>query len=370
MEIKKREFLAAGLGIGAGLVGAGLAGGPVQAQPSPGSRRGGGDEEGGGRAGQPINTGRQTSAVNRNYKPRRLNKAIELWEDGQPVYYTGWGVGPGVDPYEQGKKMCKTYADVISIEMEHGLYDLKDLREFMRGLADGGGTASGHRMPSTFVTPPVIGLNRDYVIANSWVLQQIWDAGVMGVHICHARDPQAIEVAAHMCSRYPFAVPKTKLEGLRGASASFACEVWGMNNGEYVRAADLWPLNPKGELMLGIKIEDTHADANAEISLATPGIAFAEWGPTDNNYWVNGFAGQPIDGSRHDRDRDPKLLAIRAKVLALCKKNKVQFLNSSSATPGSPTYVVDQIKDGARIMGASEDIAFIGREFTKRTMPI
>ena len=37
----------------------------------------------------------QPSSVDLAYKPRRINKAIELWEDGQAVYYTGSGVNPG-----------------------------------------------------------------------------------------------------------------------------------------------------------------------------------------------------------------------------------------------------------------------------------
>ncbi len=151
----------------------------------------------------PVNTGKQTSSVDLNYKPRHLNKVIELWEDGQPVYYTSWGVGPGTVPYEQGKKMCKTYADAINIEFEHGLFDLKDLREFMRGLKDGGGTRSGHRFPATFVTPAHSrAQTKPSMYANSWVIGQIWDAGVTGIHICHARDPKATAVAAHMVSRY------------------------------------------------------------------------------------------------------------------------------------------------------------------------
>ena len=366
MDINKRDLLAAAVGIGAAVsqTSAQAQSGPPAASPRP---VGGDDGEGGGGRG-PINSGRQTSSVDLNYKPRRLNKVIELWEDGQPVYYTGWGVGPGVDPYEQGKRMCKTYADCISIEMEHGLYDLKALREFMRGLADGGGTRSGHRMPATFVTPPVIGLNEAYMLANSWVLQQIWEAGVTGLHICHARDPKAIEVAAHMCSRYPFSTPKTPMEGLRGANPSYAAQIWGMDINHYVRAADLWPLNLGGELMLGLKIEDTLADANAAQSLAIPGVAFAEWGPTDNNFWVNGLAGLPVDGSSHNRDTDAKLQAIRGKVLAICKQHNVKFLNSAALS--GPTEVTGQIRDGAMIMSGSEAIAFQGREFSKRRMPI
>ena len=97
MDIKKRDFLLAGAAIGVG-----VAATAALAQP------------------RPVNSGKQPSLVDRNYKPRRLNKCIELWEDGQPIYYTGAGVGPGVDPYEQGKRMCKTWADAINYEMEHG----------------------------------------------------------------------------------------------------------------------------------------------------------------------------------------------------------------------------------------------------------
>ena len=46
--------------------------------------------------------------------------------------------------YEEGKKMAATRADYINYEMEHGALDIKELREFMRGLVDGGPTRSGH----------------------------------------------------------------------------------------------------------------------------------------------------------------------------------------------------------------------------------
>ena len=64
-----------------------------------------------------VNAHVQPSSVDRNYKPRRINKAIELWEDGQPIYYGFSGMGPGVDPYAQGVKMARTYLDAINVEM-------------------------------------------------------------------------------------------------------------------------------------------------------------------------------------------------------------------------------------------------------------
>lgn len=362
MALQKRQLMAALLGAAALAPAAALAQAGSITQNLGGSRRG-----------EAINSGKQTSFVDLNYKPRRFNKVIELWEDGQPAYYTTVRPTPGVDSYALGKAMCKTWADMINYDMEHELFDLGALHEFMRGLGDGGGTRSGHRFPVVFVTCPVLGLSENYMLANSWVLGQILDLGVTGIQLCHARDPKAVEVAAHMACRYPFAYPgvrKLARQGLRGASANFAAQVWGMNNAQYVRIADLWPLNPKGEILFGLKIEDSFANANAEASMAVPGIAFAEWGPTDNNYWLNGFEGLPLDGSRFDEAKFPKMIAIRNKVLGLCKKYNVRYLNAATPAPGGFNYVIDQIRDGAMVMVGSEDTCLMGREYTKRRMPI
>ena len=226
-----------------------------------------------------------------NYKPRRINKAIELWEDGQPIYYGGSGMGPGVDSYAQGVKMARTYMDAINCEMEHGALDFAGLREFMRGLVDGGPTRSGHRTPAVFVETGIIGLDPAYMRANTWVLEQLLDCGVHGIHMCHARDAGAIQVATQMAMRYPFdypGVPKLEMRGLRGSSASFAAGVWGVNHNKYLHVADLYPLNPKGEMIFGVKIEDTFADVDVDKTLALPGISMAEWGPGDHSFWLYG----------------------------------------------------------------------------------
>src|SRR5262252_9298154 len=86
---------------------------------------------------------------NSSYKPKRINKAIELLEQGQPIYYTG-----GHGGYEEGKRMAQTWADYINYEMEHGALDFTALRAFMRGLVDGGPTKSGHRTPAVIATLP------------------------------------------------------------------------------------------------------------------------------------------------------------------------------------------------------------------------
>ena len=82
--------------------------------------------------------------------PKRVNKAIELLEQDQPVYYTGSHTGANLT-YEAGKEMAKTWADYINIGMEHGPLDFVGLANFMRGLVDGGPTNSGHVTPAVVV---------------------------------------------------------------------------------------------------------------------------------------------------------------------------------------------------------------------------
>ena len=62
--------------------------------------------------------------------------------------------------------------------------------------------------------------------------------------------------------------------GLRGwGSHTFAAWVCGLSVSEYLQKADVWPLNPEGEIMLGVKLEDRHAlDRAAEMLSGLTGV--------------------------------------------------------------------------------------------------
>ncbi|MDP3063378.1 MAG: aldolase/citrate lyase family protein [Chloroflexota bacterium] len=289
----------------------------------------------------------------------RVNKVVELWEQGQPVYYTGVH---GELTYEAGVGLARTWADYISIDMEHGPFDLKDLQAFMRGLAAGGPTKSGHRTPAVVVTPPVNGVSEEEVRANAWMFRQLLARGIHGILLCHAESPAAVKAFVECC-RYPFQTigqDKGLGVGRRGAGGQAeAAEIWGLSVDDYLERADPSPLNPKGELMLGLKIENRRALANAEVNVKTPGISFAEWGPGD---MAMSF-GYP---NRHDPPYPKEMLEARNRVLAACKAAGAAFLEGITEED-----VVDKIKEGVRI-GAGrggEKAADKGRRYTKRTMP-
>ena len=264
---------------------------------------------------------------------KHVNRVIDMWLKGQPVYYAQISGGG----YEEGKEMAATKADYITYEMEHGPLDFKELREFMRGLVDAGPTRTGHKTPAVIVTLPIAGTT-DALRANAWMIQQALAAGVHGILLCNAESPEAARLMIE-AARYPFA-PRVEglAQGTRGnGSQGYASSMWGVTPQEYMRIAEPWPMNPDGELLFGLKIENPRADANVETSVRVPGIAFAEWGPGDHGFYLMGRPGTYQGGG----EAAPQMAAVRRRVLNATKAAGVKFLNACNEN-----NVIDQIKDG------------------------
>jgi len=187
-------------------------------------------------------------------------------------------------------------------------------------------------------------------------------AGVHGILMTHCNSTAAVRAFVEGC-RYPFnrlGLGEGLGEGERGsAGQAHAASIWGLEVPEYLARADPWPLNPDGELMLGLKIENVRALANVEETLKVPGIAFAEWGPGDMGMSL-GFP------DAHDPPYPPEMQQARARVLAACKANNIGFLEMVT-----PENVVEQIQAGVMV-GAGRNAqaaAEIGRAHTKRPKP-
>ena len=314
------------------------------------------------------------------YRPKRINKMIELLEAGQPVYDVSvQGVG-----YEEGKKLAQSHVDMIQYIMEHGPFEPMLLRQFMQGLVDGGPTKSGHRTPTVIVNLPVLGLDETSVRVNHWVIEQVLSAGVHGLMLCHARNAEAVRMFV-ASARYQFERAELKgadkgiPEGLRGSgSQTYASRIWGISGTEYIERADPWPMNPKGELILSLKMEDKYALANVDEITKVPGIAWGEWGPGDQSMSLMGLEYLKKGGSDEahagsggftpeglPRIGVEKLDSARARIMAAMKANHIFPLHSSSLD--NLTRLID-----AGIMvthGTSVEVTNKGRAYTKRQMP-
>ena len=290
------------------------------------------------------------------YVTKRINKCIELLEKGQPIYYQGAYGG-----YEEGKKLADTWADYIMYNMEHNPLDFNALKEFMRALVENGPMASGHRTPTVIASMPVLGLDGPTMRANGWMIEQALACGVHGIHLARARNPEAV-IEYIRAARYPIHKQAEDVLGVgfRGyGSQKFAAWVWGISEEEYLKKADVWPLNPDGELMMGAKIEDPEALENAEETLKIPGLCFAEHGPRDM-----GLSYGHLEG-RADPPLPPEVDAAGQKVLNLCKAYHLFFLDNVL-----PDNVEQKLEWGVMIgAGSNKEAATKGRKYTKREMP-
>src|SRR6266852_171676 len=311
---------------------------------------------------------------------RRINRAIELLSQDQAIYCVG-GHSGHVLTRAQGREDADTWADYINIGMEHGSFDMAGLAEYMRGLIEGGPTRSGHRTPTVIVEAPVNGTDAANVRFNAWQFRQILGRGVHGILLCQAESADAVCVFVESC-RYPHHSTgvdpslRSPLERMHGAvreeasgglglgtrgrgSEMTAAGVWGLSPEEYMACCDPWPLNPQGELLLGVKLESPEGIAHCEEILAVPGLGFAEMGPGDLSLAL-GYRDMPRD------PYPPEMQEARDKVFRACHDNGVAFLEI-----GTPETIAKKLDEGVRVIaGHREETARIGRAHQHRTMPV
>ncbi|MEM7028118.1 MAG: aldolase/citrate lyase family protein [Chloroflexota bacterium] len=294
----------------------------------------------------------------------KINKCIDLLSQGQPVYLTH----PTSLSYEAGVEDAKTWADMLLIDFEHHPFDTVGLTQFMRGLKDGGPTASGHPTPTVVCTLPSNAITPDEVRYNAWQARHVLSAGVHGVLHTHTRTAESVKAFVQI-TRYPFQSLERDLigEGLRGAGGQKpANAIWGLSTAEYARVADPWPLNPNGELLLGLKIEDRHCVANVDAITTVPGIGFAEWGPGDMGMSF-GF------DDAHDPPYPEVMNDARNKIMAALDRHNIPFYSSWADPDMSMTERIDYSIDvlGVKMMAApNKEWADYGRKKTGRTMPV
>jgi 4-hydroxy-2-oxoheptanedioate aldolase len=318
---------------------------------------------------------------------KRINRCVELLEQDQAIYYDGPHSGH-VLTKAQGRIDAMTWADYMNVGMEHGAFDMAGLADYMRGMVEAGPTRSGHRTPAVIVEAPVNGIDAAHVRYNAWQFRQILGRGVHGILLCQAESADAVRAFVESC-RYPHNTlgvdpnipsPLARMQGEtrardggtdadgrsllgigtrgRGSEAT-AAPVWGLSVEDYMDRCDPWPLNPKGELLLGVKLESPEGVAHCEEIIALPGLGFAEIGPGDLSLSL-GYRTIP---------REPyptEMQMARDRILAACRKHGVAFLQSCT-----DDNIIARIEEGVRVVaGHSEQAARRGRAHQKRTMPV
>ena len=215
---------------------------------------------------------------------RRLNPVVELLAQRKPVF----GVyaprnpraGRGGAAPEATQQATKTPAQLAQDALDYkssdyifdgtmeGAFDtaLPVFAEFMKGLAASG---TVDRSPSPRLHHPVIvkthRIAPDTALAAQRIARQL-DLGVSGIVFVGVES--ADEVKAGLAAMRYKSNGGTRPDGVGSAPA-----VWGMTEQEYRAKADLWPLNPNGELINWTIVESKEGLKHVREIAAVKGIS-------------------------------------------------------------------------------------------------
>jgi len=282
----------------------------------------------------------------------RLNQVIKALEQGQPAFTT---FSPA--DIEAAVALSQAKFDGVVYEMEHNFWDARALRDALqymlnrRQLIQGGSLAPA--------VTPMVRIPPNGGEHNQWLAKQALDLGVYGVLWPHISTVDQAYNAVAAC-RYPRlkSAPRYEPAGIRGDGPTTAVRYWGLTQQEYYKKAGVWPLDPEGEVLVMLMIEDTLAIENLDDILAkVPGIGLILIGEGD----LSQELGYPRQYEH------PKVLEAMAHIVKTCKKHKVAV--------GHPhvdaTNVERILNEGYTFLMAAPTRSFTaldkGRQLAKRT---
>ncbi len=238
----------------------------------------------------------------------RLNSVIAALESGQTAFTTF-----AQADRETAIAMSAAQYDGVVFEMEHNPWDIAALRDSLQYLLNRGAIARSGSIAAA-VTPmvriPPNGSEKSQVYA-----KQALDLGAYGIIWPHISTVDEAYNAVAAC-RYPRLSGKPLYEpaGIRGDGPTAAARYWGVTQAQYYERADVWPLNPKGEIFVILMMEDTRGIENLpDILTNVPGIGAILIGEGDLSQELG-----------HPREYDhPLVVEWMTRVVATCKAHNV-----------------------------------------------
>ena len=222
----------------------------------------------------------------------RYSKVIQLLEEGKPVFGSGLIWNGNLDEMTY---FADSDYDMVMIEMEHEGLSFNNLRASLQFLLNRKRIAAAGSLQAD--PTPVVRIPPNTREQNQWVIKQALDTGVYGLILPHL-DTVEGAMAAVRAARYPQVpgVPDFAPEGERGWWQRIAPRYWGLSPAAYYDAADIWPLDPDGNLLLmGIVEEPRGANNLPDILREVKGIGAIWAGPGDMSVALGhkGNAGHP-----------------------------------------------------------------------------
>jgi 4-hydroxy-2-oxoheptanedioate aldolase len=273
-------------------------------------------------------------------QPLHLNPVIAKLAEGRTVY----GLSTGDLSLVNARETARAPVDFVYADMEHNPLDLPALHLFLLGMSDRGMVLKkGNLQPNVALFarfPPEADQSQ-------WVVKQALDMGLHGV-IFNGVDSKEQALIAVKSMRYPQLKGSRYYEpnGIRGSGPANATWIWGISGNEYDRHADLWPLNPEGDLLAMPMIESVEGLKNVDAIASTPGVGALFVG-----------AGADLTRALGVRPGSPEVEAGFQQVLTACKAHKI----ACAITANNGNDVAKRVKEGWNIIRSTVPAINAGR---------
>lgn len=243
--------------------------------------------------------------------PARLNRVIAQAERGQVAYvneHWAW------------------------IEMEQNPYIFPELLKRLAELKGTGTTAPAQT--------PVMRIPMDGDEPFRWVTKQVLNVGVLNI-VFPQIESGAQALAAVKAMRYPpqRGAKYPEPAGVRSYGPGRAAAYNGLPQAEYVRKADVWPLNPEGEMLAIMMIETKAGVDHIREILAVPGVGAVLLGPYDLGMSLG--VGPPTPAI------PPETEAAIQKVRAACQAHPAVICGIAGVAPQDKDR---RVKEGFRMI--------------------
>ena len=238
----------------------------------------------------------------------RLNGVIRALEAGKHAFTC-------FSPTEVDSALALTTAkyDGVVYEMEHNPYDIRALRDCLQYMLNRRQLVQGGTLAPAVT--PMVRIPPNGGEQAQWQAKQVLDLGAYGIIWPHISTVDEAHNAVASC-RYPRlkSAPLYEPAGVRGDGPTQAVRYWGLSQQDYYDRADVWPLNPKGEIFVILMMEDTVGIQNLpDILKKVPGIGAILIGEGD----LSQELGYPRQYEH------PEVLKWMARVVDTCKAHNV-----------------------------------------------
>jgi 4-hydroxy-2-oxoheptanedioate aldolase len=217
------------------------------------------------------------AAVVGSHPTPRLNRMIEVFDADE----LNVGIFSRNRDCSNAGALADSTLTFLIYDMEHAPFDVDTARTFLQCMLKLG--------TSRFPVTPIVRIPGEggFPDAVTWQAKQVLDAGFFGVMVPHVDSADEAEEVIRAARYPPFANdPRDQRDagGIRGFAATAASRLWGLSSARYVALADVWPLDPHGELALVLQIESVEAvDRIKSIVDLYPAFTALFVGPADLN---------------------------------------------------------------------------------------